>query len=321
MFSGLSSILRKILPKRLFYRALLIVAVPVIVIVTTITFFLIRLAPGGPFDADKVVPPEVLKNLNATYNLDAPVLVQYKDYMINLAQGEFGPSFRYPGRSVTEMIFTGLPTTFELAFYAILIAIFIGILSGVTAAVKRNTSLDYIPMTIAMIGICMPTFLLGPILVLIFGIYLEVLPVSGWGSLPGDKILPSITLGAAYAAYIARLSRGGMLETLNQDYIRTARAKGLSEFRVVFNHALRGGLIPVVSFLGPAMAGLIGGSFVVETIFQIPGLGRFYVEAAFNRDYTMILGTTIFFSVLVILFNLLSDLMVLLMNPQARDNT
>ena len=219
------------------------------------------------------------------------------------------------------MIFTGLPTTFELAFYAILIAIFIGILSGVTAAVKRNTSLDYIPMTIAMIGICMPTFLLGPILVLIFGIYLEVLPVSGWGSLPGDKILPSITLGAAYAAYIARLSRGGMLETLNQDYIRTARAKGLSEFRVVFNHALRGGLIPVVSFLGPAMAGLIGGSFVVETIFQIPGLGRFYVEAAFNRDYTMILGTTIFFSVLIILFNLLSDLMVLLMNPQARDST
>ena len=249
------------------------------------------------------------------------MLVQYKDYMINLAQGDFGPSFRYPGRSVTEMIFTGLPTTFELAFYAILIAIFIGILSGVTAAVKRNTSLDYIPMTIAMIGICMPTFLLGPILVLIFGIYLEVLPVSGWGSLPGDKILPSITLGAAYAAYIARLSRGGMLETLNQDYIRTARAKGLSEFRVVFNHALRGGLIPVVSFLGPAMAGLIGGSFVVETIFQIPGLGRFYVEAAFNRDYTMILGTTIFFSVLIILFNLLSDLMVLLMNPQARDNT
>ena len=304
----------------IFFRRLFI-AVPVILIVTTITFFLIRLAPGGPFDADKVVPPEVLKNLNATYNLDAPVLVQYKDYMINLAQGDFGPSFRYPGRSVTEMIFTGLPTTFELAFYAILIAIFIGLLSGVTAAVKRNTSLDYIPMTIAMIGICMPTFLLGPILVLIFGIYLEVLPVSGWGSLPGDKILPSITLGAAYAAYIARLSRGGMLETLNQDYIRTARAKGLSEFRVVFNHALRGGLIPVVSFLGPAMAGLIGGSFVVETIFQIPGLGRFYVEAAFNRDYTMILGTTIFFSVLIILFNLLSDLMVLLMNPQARDNT
>ena len=210
----------------IFFRRLLI-AVPVILIVTTITFFLIRLAPGGPFDADKVVPPEVLKNLNATYNLDAPVLVQYKDYMINLAQGDFGPSFRYPGRSVTEMIFTGLPTTFELAFYAILIAIFIGILSGVTAAVKRNTSLDYIPMTIAMIGICMPTFLLGPILVLIFGIYLEVLPVSGWGSLPGDKILPSITLGAAYAAYIARLSRGVCLKPSIRIILGQQERKGL----------------------------------------------------------------------------------------------
>ena len=166
----------------------------------------------------------------------------------------------------------------------------------------------------------MPTFLLGPLLVLFFGIYLELLPVSGWDTLPGDKILPSITLGAAYAAYIARLSRGGMLETLNQDYVRTARAKGLSEFNVVFNHAMRGGLIPVLSFLGPAVAGLIGGSFVVETIFQIPGLGRFYVEAAFNRDYTMILGTTIFFSVLIIFFNLLSDLAVLIANPQSRSS-
>jgi|TARA_B100000780_G_scaffold244718_1_gene188436 oligopeptide transport system permease protein len=164
----------------------------------------------------------------------------------------------------------------------------------------------------------MPTFLLGPLLVLFFGIHLELLPVSGWGSLSGDKILPSITLGAAYAAYIARLSRGGMLETLGQDYIRTARAKGLPEYQVILRHALQGGLVPVVSFLGPAIAGLIGGSFVVETIFQIPGLGRFYVEAAFNRDYTMILGTTIFFSALIIFFNLLSDIAVLLMNPRAR---
>ena len=296
----------------------LLIAIPVILIVITITFFLIRMAPGGPFDAEKAVPPEVLKSLNERYNLDAPVIIQYKDYMVNLFQGDFGPSFRYPSRSVTEMIFTGMPVTFELAFYAILVALIIGIIAGVLAAVKRNTALDYIPMTIAMIGICMPTFLLGPLLVLFFGIHLEVLPVSGWDTLPGDKILPSITLGAAYAAYIARLSRGGMLETLNQDYIRTARAKGLSEFNVVFNHAMRGGLIPVLSFLGPAVAGLIGGSFVVETIFQIPGLGRFYVEAAFNRDYTMILGTTIFFSVLIIFFNLLSDLAVLIANPQSR---
>ena len=297
------------------------IAIPVILIVASITFFLVRLAPGGPLDAEKVVPPQVMKNLNAVYNLDAPIFIQYADYMINLVQGDFGPSFRYPGRSVTEMIFTGLPVTLELAFYAILIAMLIGGLAGVIAAVKRNTALDFIPMTIAMIGICMPTFLLGPLLVLFFGIHLELLPVSGWDSLPGDKILPSITLGAAYAAYIARLTRGGMLETLGQDFIRTARAKGLPEHQVILRHALQGGLVPVVSFLGPAIAGLIGGSFVVETIFQIPGLGRFYVEAAFNRDYTMILGTTIFFSALIIFFNLLSDIAVLMMNPRARSDS
>jgi oligopeptide transport system permease protein len=232
--------------------------------------------------------------------------------------GDFGPSFRYPGRSVSEMILTGLPVTFELAFYAIVFAAFLGLIAGIVAAVKKNTALDYIPMAIAMLGICMPTFLLGPLLVLIFGLNLEIMPVSGWDTLPGDKVLPAITLGAAYAAYIARLSRGGMLETLNQDYVRTARAKGLSEFKVVMVHAIRGGLIPVLAFLGPAIAGLIGGSFVVETIFQIPGLGRFYVEAAFNRDYTMILGTTIFFSALIIFFNLLSDIAVAVFNPQAR---
>jgi len=296
----------------------LLVAVPVLIIVASITFFLVRLAPGGPFDSEKVVAPQVLKNLNEVYNLNAPLHEQYFDYMADAITGDFGPSFRYPGRSVSEMILTGLPVTFELAFYAVIFAVFLGLLAGIIAAVKKNTALDYIPMAIAMLGICMPTFLLGPLLVLIFGINLEIMPVSGWDTLPGDKVLPAITLGAAYAAYIARLSRGGMLETLNQDYIRTARAKGLSEFKVVMLHAIRGGLIPVLAFLGPAIAGLIGGSFVVETIFQIPGLGRFYVEAAFNRDYTMILGTTIFFSALIIFFNLLSDISVAIFNPQAR---
>jgi oligopeptide transport system permease protein len=239
--------------------------------------------------------------------------------MSGVIRGDFGPSFRYPGRSVTEMITTGLPVTFELAIYSMLIALSIGIFSGVLAALKRNTFLDYVPMGIAMIGICVPTFLMGPLLVLIFGINFELLPVSGWGQLPGDKLLPSITLGFAYAAYIARLSRGGMLEILNQDFIRTARAKGLNETQVVTKHAMQGGLIPVVSFLGPAIAGLLAGSFVVETIFQIPGLGRFYVEAAFNRDYTMILGTTIFFSAMIVFFNLMSDLAALWLNPRSRD--
>ncbi len=301
----------------IFFRRIL-VAIPVLLAVASITFFLIKIAPGGPFDADKAVSPQVLKNLNEAYNLDASNWEQYVDYMSGLLRGDLGPSFRFPGRSVTEMIATGLPVTFELAFYAILIALVMGIFSGVLAALKRNTFLDFIPMAVAMIGICVPTFLMGPLLVLIFGINLEILPVSGWGQLPGDKILPSLTLGFAYAAYIARLSRGGMLEVLNQDFIRTARAKGLSETRVVLVHALKGGLTPVIAFLGPAMAGLLAGSFVVETIFGIPGLGRFYVEAAFNRDYTMILGSSIFFSCLIIGLNLVSDLIAAAINPKLR---
>ena len=297
----------------------ILISIPVLLAVASITFFLIKLAPGGPFDADKAVSPQVLKNLNEAYNLNASQWQQYLDYMSGVIRGDFGPSFRYPGRSVTEMITTGLPVTFELAIYSMLIALSIGIFSGVLAALKRNTFLDYVPMGIAMIGICVPTFLMGPLLVLIFGINFELLPVSGWGQLPGDKLLPSITLGFAYAAYIARLSRGGMLEILNQDFIRTARAKGLNETQVVTKHAMQGGLIPVVSFLGPAIAGLLAGSFVVVTIFQIPGLGRFYVEAAFNRDYTMILGTTIFFSAMIVFFNLMSDLAALWLNPRSRD--
>ena len=294
-------------------------AIPVLIIVASLTFFFVRLAPGGPFDTDRAVSEEVLINLQEAYNLNAPISEQYFDYMSGVLVGDFGPSFRYPGRGVSEMIYTGLPVTLELAIYAILIAVLVGVFAGVLAALKRNSILDFIPMAIAMIGICVPTFLMGPLLVLIFGINLELLPVSGWGNLPGDKILPSITLGFAYAAYIARLSRGGMLEVLSQDFIRTARAKGLSERVVVTKHAMQGGLIPVVSFLGPAVAGLLAGSFVVETIFQIPGLGRFYVEAAFNRDYTMILGTTIFFSAMIVFFNLLSDMAVMILNPRARD--
>jgi len=296
----------------------LLQAIPVIFIVITATFFLVRAAPGGPFDAEKVVLPEVKRALEAQYKLDLPLYEQYFAYLTDLAQGELGPSFKYPGRSVNEILFSGLPVTAELGFYALLIALIIGVTAGVLASLKPNTQQDYIPMSLAMIGICMPSFLLGPLLVLVFGIYLEWLPISGWGSIPGDKILPSITLGAAYAAYVARLSRAGMLEILSQDYIRTARAKGLPEWQVVSKHALRGGLIPVIAFLGPAFAGLLAGSFVVETIFQIPGLGRFYVQAAFNRDYTMILGTTVFLSTLIVLFNLISDVAAAWLNPRLR---
>ena len=291
-------------------------AVPVLFSVITITFALIHIAPGGPFSADKAVPPEVLIALEEKYDLNLPLWQQYVGYLRDLASGDLGPSFKYSGRSVSELIASGFPTTAELAMYSMLVAIIIGLFAGVVAAMRPNTIQDYVPMSAAMVGICMPSFLLGPLLVLVFGIYLEWLPISGWNSLPGDKILPAITLGTGYAAYIARLSRGGMLEVLSQDYIRTARAKGLPETIIVCKHGLRGGLIPVVAFLGPAFAGMLGGSFVVETIFNIPGLGRFYVQAAFNRDYTMILGTTIFFATLIVSFNLLSDILTMWMNPK-----
>tara|TARA_Y100000588_G_scaffold394980_1_gene518830 strand:- start:594 stop:1514 length:921 start_codon:yes stop_codon:yes gene_type:complete len=294
-------------------------AIPVLLAVITLTFFMVHSAPGGPFDEEKAVSPEVLLKLNERYNLNEPLMVQYFDYLGNVLQGDFGPSFRYPSRSVTELISIGLPITFELALYAILFALLLGIIAGVISSLRPNTAYDYVPMTVAMAGICIPSIILGPSLTLIFGIWLNWFPVTGWGDIPGDKVLPTITLGTAYAAYCARLTRGGMLEILNQDFIRTARAKGLSEFRVVVVHALRGGLTPVIAFLGPAMAGLLAGSFVVETIFGIPGLGRFYVEAAFNRDYTMILGTSIFFSCLIIAFNLLSDLVAASLNPKLRD--
>ena len=289
-----------------------------LLIVVTVTFFLVRAAPGGPFDSERALPADVQKNLEKRYNLDAPLFEQYFDYLSNLLRGDFGPSFRYPNRSVTELIATGIPITFELAIYAIVIAILVGVVAGLLAAVRPNTLQDYIPMSMAMVGICLPAFLLGPVLVLLFGIWLEWLPVSGWGYSPGDKILPSITLGSAYAAYLARLTRGGMLEILSQDFIRTARAKGLSMSRVLIRHALRGGLAPAVAFLGPAVAGLLTGSFVVETIFQIPGLGRFYVQAAFNRDYTMIMGTTILLSCLIVFLNIIADLIAIWMNPRLR---
>jgi oligopeptide transport system permease protein len=280
-------------------------AIPVILVVITATFFMVRAAPGGPFDAERQVSQDVLQSLNARYNLDAPLWRQYVDYLGNLLQGDFGPSFRFANRTVNEIIAAGFPVTLELSLYAILIALVIGLTTGVIASLRANSWQDYVPMSISMAGICLPNMVLGPLLVLCFGIWLGWLPVSGWGLTPGDKILPALTLGSTYAAYIAR-------------NIRTAKAKGLSSARIVFVHALRGALNPVISFMGPAIAGLLAGSFVVETVFQIPGLGRFYVEAAFNRDYTMILGCTIFFAVLIILCNLIADVILVWLNPRLR---
>src|SRR5690606_39105910 len=277
-------------------------------------------APGGPFDQERSVSPAVLESLNARYKLDAPLWQQYTDYLGNLLHGDLGPSFRFANRSVNEIIAAGFPVTLELSVYALAVALVIGLCAGILASLRPNSLQDYVPMSAAMAGICLPNFVLGPLLILFFGIWLGWVPVSGWGATPGDKILPALTLGSSYAAYIARISRGGMLEVLSQDYIRTAKAKGLSTARIVFVHALRGGITPVISFLGPALAGLLAGSFVVETVFQIPGLGRFYVEAAFNRDYTMILGCTIFFAVLIVLCNLIADILLVWLNPRLRSH-
>ena len=296
----------------------LLQAIPVLLVVVTLAFFLVHLAPGGPFDAERAVPPEVLKSLNARYHLDDPWHRQYLDYLGRALQGDLGPSFKYPGRSVNEILAAGFPITLELGCYALLVALGLGIITGVLAAMRPRQWIDYAAMAVAMGGICLPTYVMGPLLVLVFSVWLDWLPVSGWGYLPGDKVLPSLTLGFAYAAYIARLTRAGMLDVLQQDFIRTARAKGLPETTVVLKHALRGGLLPVVSFLGPALAGLLSGSFVVETLFQIPGLGRYYILAAFNRDYTLILGTTIFLAALIVLFNLLADLLAFWLDPRQR---
>ena len=302
---------------RLILRRLLLETLPSLFIIITIAFFLVRLAPGGPFSGEKNIAPETLARLNAHYGLDKPLYEQYVRYLGKIVRGDFGPSLKYPNRSVTEIIGQAFPVSLELGLYGLLFALVFGIGAGVLASLRPNSASDYIPMSISMAGICIPAFVLGPLLTLVFGLWLGWFNVSGWWG-PRDRVLPAITLGMAYVAYVARLTRGGMLDMLFQDFIRTARAKGVPELRVVLKHALRGGLLPVVSFLGPAAAGLITGSFVVETIFQIPGLGRFFIMAAFNRDYMMIMGIVVFYAFIIILLNTVVDILLAMLNPRLR---
>ena len=292
-------------------------AVLTLLAIATITFFLVRIAPGGPFTSERGVTPQILENINAHYGLDKPKVIQYANYLKGLAQGDMGPSFKYANRSVNELLLEAFPVSMELGAYALIFAMIIGMLSGLLAAYRPNSWMDYTPMSFAMAGICIPSFVLGPLLALVFGVYLGWFNVTGW-NYPDDRILPTITLGAIYAAYVARLTRGGMLEVMGQDYIRTARAKGVKESMVVLRHGLRVGILPVVSFIGPAAAGLITGSFVVEKIFRIPGLGTIIVNAALNRDYFLILGGVLFYGGLLVLLNLLVDLLLLWLDPKMR---
>jgi len=285
--------------------------------VITATFFMIRFVPGGPFTAEKAVTPEILRNLEAHYGLDKPLWRQYGDYLGSLARGDLGPSFKYPNRTVNEIIGDKLPVSAELGALAIALALVLGVTLGTLAAVFRNTWIDYTASGFGLLGISVPTFVVGPLLVLGCAIHLGWFNASGWYG-PSDRVLPALVLGLAYAAPISRLTRGGMLEILGQDFIRTARAKGASEWRVVTRHALRGGLLPVVSYLGPAVAGILTGSFVIETIFQIPGIGREFVNSAFNRDYTLVLGTVILYAVLIMALNLAVDVVQAWLNPKVR---
>lgn len=294
-------------------------AIPTLFIVITITFFLMRLAPGGPFDGERALSPEIEANLKAAYNLDKPLIWQYTDYLKNVLQGDFGPSFKYTDFTVSELIMTGFPVSLKLGISAIILALIFGITFGSIAAIKQNSKLDYLLMGTSMIGIAIPNFVLAPIMTLVIGVYLNLLPVGGWndGALQ-NMVLPVLSLALPQVAYVARLTRGSMVEVLGMQFIRTARAKGLPERLVVIRHALKSALLPVVSYLGPATAGVITGSVVIEQIYGLPGLGRYFVQGALNRDYTLVMGTVIFFGSLIIIFNLIVDIIYGWLDPQIR---
>jgi len=296
--------------------------IPVLWIILTLTFFMTKVVPGGPFSAERQATPEVIAQLNAYYGLDKPVWQQYLGYLSKVVRFDFGPSYTYQSESVNEVIGRAFPISLQIGTLAFCIALVIGVTAGVIAAVNKNKVLDYLPMSLSMLGICLPTFVLGPILALVFGLVLKLAPVSGWYGLRyvplPPAVMPALTLGLFYAAYIARLTRGGMLDILNQDFIRTARAKGVPKHEIILRHALRGGLLPVVAFLGPCFAGLISGSFVVEKVFNVPGLGQEFIKSVFNRDYPLILGTVVFFGALIVIFNLVSDVVQLLLDPRSR---
>ena len=301
-------------------------AIPTLFIIITLAFFMMRLAPGGPFDTERKLPPEIAKNIAAAYDLDKPVYEQYFIYLGRLVHGDLVPSYKIRDFTVSQLIGAGFPVSLKLGLSAMALAMFIGTALGVIAALRQNRPPDYSVMTLAMIGICIPSFVTAPLLQLIFGIYgihvfgLDIsLPVGGWagGALP-NMVLPVAVLSLAPIAVIARLTRGSMVEVLHSNFIRTARAKGLPTWRIVTHHALRAGLMPLVSYLGPAIADIVSGSLIVEQIFGLPGIGRYFVQAALNRDYTLVMGVTIFYAALIIVLNLIADLLYSVLDPRVR---
>jgi oligopeptide transport system permease protein len=297
----------------------LLISVPTLLIIVTVAFFMMRVAPGGPFDQERALPPEIERNMLAAYNLDAPLVVQYCDYLKGVIRGDFGPSFKYQDFTVAELLLSGFPASLRVGGIAIALAVVIGITLGTIAALRQNSGIDYAVMATAMTGITIPNFVMAPLLTLLLGVHLGWLPVAGWGGgAPKFLVLPVIALALPQIAYIARLTRGSMIETLNANFVRTARAKGLREQIVVVRHALKGALLPVISYLGPATAQIMTGSVVIESIFGIPGIGRYFVQGALNRDYTLVMGTVIVYAVLIIALNLVVDLLYGLLDPKVK---
>ncbi len=292
-------------------------AIPTLFVIISISFFMIRMAPGGPFDQERQLPPEIIANLNKAYHLDEPLYMQFGRYLWGIAHGDFGPSFQYKDYTVSELIYQGFPVSLKIGGMAIILAAAIGIFLGTIAALRQNTRTDYMIMGFSMTGITIPSFVMAPLLSLVIGVYLRLLPVGGWGEI-NHMILPIIALTLPQIAYISRLTRGSMIEILRSNYIRTAKAKGLSENVILFRHALRGALLPVVSYLGPATAGIITGSVVIEKIFGIPGIGRFFVLGALNRDYTLVMGVVVFYGLLIMLCNLIVDILYGVLDPKVR---
>jgi oligopeptide transport system permease protein len=301
-------------------------AIPTLFVIVTLAFFMMRIAPGGPFDSERRLPPEVERNVKAAYNLDKPLAQQYLIYLGKLAHGDLGPSYKNKDFTVTQLIATGLPVSAQLGLSAMALALLLGTALGVSAALKQNRWEDYSVMSVAMLGITIPTFVTAPILTLIFGIYGITLfghefslPVGGWnGGALANMILPVAVLALPQTAIVARLMRGSMVEVLRANYIRTARAKGLPVSRIVLGHALRAAALPLVSYLGPALAAILTGSLIVEQIFGLPGIGRYFVQGALNRDYTLVMGVVICYAALIVLLNFLADIAYAILDPRVR---
>jgi oligopeptide transport system permease protein len=287
-------------------------------IIVTVCFFLIRVAPGGPFSSEKKLPPQIQANIEAKYHLNEPLIQQYGRYLWNVVKGDLGPSYKYKDYDVNYYIGISLPISMVLGVLALIIAIIFGMAAGMISSLRQNTWWDYSAMALAILGISVPVFVIAPLLMWIFAVKLQILPVAGWIDEHGLKalVLPVVSLSMAYFATIARLSRASFLEALRSDYIRTARAKGLKTSVIMFKHVLKGASLPVVSYLGPALSGIVTGSIVVERIFRVPGLGRHFVQSAFNRDYTMIMGTVIVYSLILLVMNFVVDIAYGFLDPR-----